>query len=64
MLIGAVADIHGNFDALYRAMARHDEVRLWMCVGDVASITGVGSRKPRAKASAPSASIGLTGRTC
>ena len=40
MLIGAVADIHGNFDALYRAMARHGDVRLWICVGDVASVTG------------------------
>ena len=40
MQIGAVADIHGNFDALYRAMTRHPEVRLWICVGDVASSTG------------------------
>jgi Icc-related predicted phosphoesterase len=40
MLIGAVADIHGNFEALYRAMARHADVRLWICVGDVASSTG------------------------
>jgi Icc-related predicted phosphoesterase len=38
--IGAVADIHGNFAALDRAMARHADVRLWICVGDVASITG------------------------
>ena len=35
MIIGAVADIHGNFDALTRAMARHPEVPLWMCVGDL-----------------------------
>ena len=40
MRIGAVADLHGNFDALSRAMLRHAEVRLWICVGDVASITG------------------------
>ncbi len=46
MLIGAVADIHGNFDALYRAMARHDDVRLWICVGDVASITGAYPEPP------------------
>ena len=39
-MIGAVADIHGNVDALSRAMARHADVRLWICVGDVASITG------------------------
>jgi Icc-related predicted phosphoesterase len=40
MLIGAVADIHGNFDAMYRAMARHAEVPFWICVGDLASRTG------------------------
>src|SRR5688572_1599823 len=40
MIIGAVADIHGNFEALARAMARHDDVTLWLCVGDVASSTG------------------------
>ena len=40
MSIGAVADIHGNFDALRRAMERHADVRLWICVGDVASLTG------------------------
>jgi len=40
MTIGALADIHGNFDAMSRAMARHAEVRFWVCVGDVASRTG------------------------
>jgi Icc-related predicted phosphoesterase len=40
MRIGAVADIHGNFDALHTAMARHPEVPLWICVGDLASSTG------------------------
>ena len=40
MLIGAVADIHGNFDALHGAMSRHADVRLWLCVGDLASATG------------------------
>jgi hypothetical protein len=40
MIIGAVADLHGNFDALDRAMTRHSDVRLWICVGDVASGTG------------------------
>ena len=38
--IGAVADIHGNFEALDRAIARHPDVPFWICVGDVASITG------------------------
>ncbi len=40
MIIGAVADIHGNFDALGHAMARHPDVPIWLCVGDVASRTG------------------------
>ena len=40
MTVGAVADIHGNFDALTRAMDRHPDVPLWICVGDVASRTG------------------------
>jgi Icc-related predicted phosphoesterase len=39
-LIGAVADIHGNFEALSRAQQRHPEVPLWICVGDLASRTG------------------------
>jgi Icc-related predicted phosphoesterase len=40
MLVGAVADIHGNFEALRRAMERHPEVPCWICVGDVGSTTG------------------------
>jgi Icc-related predicted phosphoesterase len=40
MLIGAVADIHGNFDAMHRAMTRHPEVPFWLCVGDLASRSG------------------------
>jgi Icc-related predicted phosphoesterase len=40
MTVGAVADIHGNFEALTRAMERHPDVPLWICVGDVASRTG------------------------
>jgi Icc-related predicted phosphoesterase len=40
MQIGAVADIHGNFDALQHAMSRHPDVPLWICVGDLASSTG------------------------
>jgi hypothetical protein len=40
VLIGALADIHGNFDAMSRAMARHPEVPFWLCVGDVASRAG------------------------
>jgi Icc-related predicted phosphoesterase len=40
MRIGAVADIHGNFDALEHAIARHPDVPLWICVGDLASRSG------------------------
>lgn len=37
---GVVADIHGNFAALDRILRRHPDVPFWLCVGDVASITG------------------------
>lgn len=40
MLIGALADVHGNFEAMNRAMERHADVPLWLCVGDVASRSG------------------------
>jgi predicted phosphodiesterase len=45
--IGAVADIHGNFTALAAAMQRHDEVPVWLCVGDVASRTGAYPEPPQ-----------------
>ncbi len=41
MTIGALADVHGNFEAMARAMARHPDVRFWLCVGDLASRAGV-----------------------
>jgi Icc-related predicted phosphoesterase len=47
MTIGAVADIHGNFDALTQAMERHPDVPLWICVGDLASRTGAYPAPPR-----------------
>jgi uncharacterized protein len=47
MLIGAVADIHGNFDALTRAMERHADIRFWICVGDLASRSGAYPEPPR-----------------
>jgi Icc-related predicted phosphoesterase len=47
MNIGAVADIHGNFDALIRAMARHEDAPLWICVGDLASRTGAYPDTPK-----------------
>jgi Icc-related predicted phosphoesterase len=40
VVIGALADVHGNFDAMTRAMERHQDVRFWLCVGDLASRTG------------------------
>jgi uncharacterized protein len=40
MQIGAVADIHGNFDALDQAITRHPDVAWWICVGDLASRNG------------------------
>ena len=47
MTVGAVADIHGNFDALTHAMERHPDVPLWICVGDLASRTGAYPTPPR-----------------
>lgn len=46
-LIGAVADIHGNFEALTHAMERHPDVPLWICVGDVASQSGAYPEPPK-----------------
>ena len=46
MLIGAVADIHGNVDALYTAFTRHPDIRLWICVGDLASRSGAYPEPP------------------
>jgi hypothetical protein len=40
MRFGALADVHGNFDAMTRAMERHPEVPFWLCVGDLASRSG------------------------
>jgi Icc-related predicted phosphoesterase len=47
MLIGALADVHGNFDAMTRAMARHPDVPVWLCVGDLASRSGAYLEPPR-----------------
>ncbi len=40
MLIGALGDIHGAFDAVQSIMGRHPDVPFWVCVGDVASNEG------------------------
>lgn len=37
MLFGAVGDLHGDFEALDRVMARHPDVAFWLCPGDLAS---------------------------
>jgi predicted phosphodiesterase len=44
---GAVGDIHGDFDALDRIMARHPQVPFWVCPGDLANEAGEYPR-PRA----------------
>ena len=40
MLIGALGDIHGAFETVHAIMARHSDVPLWVCVGDVATNDG------------------------
>jgi uncharacterized protein len=40
MIIGALGDIHGAFDAVHSIMQRHPDVPLWVCVGDLASNDG------------------------
>ena len=40
MLIGALGDIHGEFDTVRHIMARHPDVALWLQVGDVATNDG------------------------
>jgi predicted phosphodiesterase len=47
MFFGAVGDLHGDFDALDRVMARHPEVAFWICPGDLAAENGEYPR-PRA----------------
>ena len=40
MFFGAVGDLHGAFDALAVIMARHPEIHLWLCPGDLANDAG------------------------
>jgi Icc-related predicted phosphoesterase len=37
VIFGVVGDVHGNFTALARILARHPEIPFWLCVGDLAS---------------------------
>jgi predicted phosphodiesterase len=39
-LLGALGDIHGDFAAARRVMARHPDVGFWLCVGDLADSDG------------------------
>ena len=40
MLIGALGDIHGEFETVQHIMRRHADVPVWLSVGDVASNDG------------------------
>lgn len=40
MLIGALGDIHGDFDVVNDILARHPDAALWLQVGDIASNDG------------------------
>jgi hypothetical protein len=40
MVFGAVGDLHGDFAALDRIMARHPDVAFWVCPGDLAADDG------------------------
>jgi uncharacterized protein len=40
-VFGIVGDIHGNFEALDRILRRHPDIPFWLCVGDVATQSGV-----------------------
>ncbi len=40
MVVGALGDIHGEFDTVREIMARHADVLLWLQVGDVATNDG------------------------
>ena len=41
MFFGALGDIHGDFGAARRIVARHPEVPFWVCVGDIANERGI-----------------------
>lgn len=39
--LGALGDIHGDFASVRRIQARHPEIDVWLCVGDVADGSGL-----------------------
>src|SRR5258705_13075066 len=47
MTIGAIAEIHENFDRMYGAMERLPAVPFWHCVGHVASRPGAYPEPPK-----------------
>jgi predicted phosphodiesterase len=47
MQVGALGDIHGDFAAARRIMGRHDDVPVWVCVGDLADDQGRYEGVPR-----------------
>ena len=40
MLVGALGDVHGDFESVRRIQARHPDVDAWLCVGDLADDNG------------------------
>ncbi len=40
MIVGALGDVHGEFDAARRVTSRHPGIPFWLCVGDIASADG------------------------
>ena len=39
-MIGVLGDIHGAFDAARSVIARHPDISVWLCVGDIATDDG------------------------
>jgi Icc-related predicted phosphoesterase len=40
VLVGALGDVHGDFESVRRIQARHPDVDAWLCVGDLAADDG------------------------
>ena len=47
MVLGALGDIHGDFESARRIMERHPGVPFWLCIGDVATADGRYEPLPR-----------------
>jgi len=41
VIFGALGDVHGDFLAARRVIARHADVPFWLCVGDIATDAGL-----------------------